>query len=204
MSRVYLLRHGALETPGPGRRCVGRTNYDLSAQGRAQALALGSFFARHPVAQVYCSPLLRCVHTAQLCFGAQPLLLRPALQEVDMGQWDGLCFSEVQARWPELYARRGEDFCGTAAPGGESFTQAGERFCAEVDAIMAQAEGDLAIVAHAGVNRMLLCRLTGRPGSDLFAIDQPYGCINLLEAAEGRLRVLKTGLRPEEAEEYCL
>ena len=201
MSRlVYLIRHGALALPGPERRCIGHTDYDLSPVGQQQARALRAYFNDHPVCAVFSSPLTRCVHTAQICFDPKPVRQDRELREVDMGLWDGLCFSEIQSRWPERYAARGRDFCNTAAPEGESFLQAGERFCAAVEHILTQTTGNLAIVAHAGVNRMLLCRLMQIPPNDLFSISQPYGCINLLEQADDRLRVIRVGVVPGQQE----
>jgi tetratricopeptide (TPR) repeat protein len=39
----------------------------------------------------------------------------------------------------------------------------------------------IAIVAHAGVNRLLLCRLLGMPVQNMFRLGQDYGCVNILE-----------------------
>lgn len=200
MRHVYLIRHGALALPTPGRRCIGRTDYDLSPEGEQQVLALRDYFRRHPVAQVFSSPLRRCVRSAQLIFARPPQIVSD-LREVDMGQWDGLLFQDIQERWPALYAARGENFYHTAAPDGESFAEAGTRFFAAVMRILADCEGDIAIVAHAGVNRTLLCPLLGCEPNQLRTIAQDYGCINLLEQADGRLRIIRSGFRPEQEEE---
>ena len=197
---IYLIRHGALALPSPGRRCIGRTDYDLSPEGAQQVLALRSYFRDHPVSHVFSSPLQRCIHSAHLIFDHPPQIVDD-LREVDMGQWDGLLFQDIQARWPALYAARGESFYHTAAPEGESFAEAGTRFAAAVTQILADHAGDIAIVAHAGVIRTLLCPLLEVEPDQLRTIAQDYGCINLLEQADGRLRVIRSGFRPEQQEE---
>ncbi len=72
--RVLLLRHalapGTFDPPGfePGD-C--RTQRNLSAEGRAQARAIGQWFAQHgpAVTTVRSSPWCRCMDTARLAFG---------------------------------------------------------------------------------------------------------------------------------------
>ncbi|KAF5033768.1 Histidine phosphatase superfamily [anaerobic digester metagenome] len=53
----------------------------------------------------------------------------------------------------------------------------------------------LAIVAHGGVNRVLLCRILGMPLENLFRLEQHYACINVLHAGDGGFRVAAMNLR---------
>ena len=41
------------------------------------------------------------------------------------------------------------------------------------------------IVAHAGVNRVILCRVLGMDLANLFRLGQDYGSLNLLEPKQG-------------------
>ena len=92
---------------------------------------------------------------AYLSEQARPL---PAFRELDMGQWEGLTFDAIRRRFPEEYARRGEDPARYPPPGGESLAAAAARAAEGLRALLADTEGDLAVVAHAGVIRLLLCR----------------------------------------------
>ena len=44
--------------------------------------------------------------------------------------------------------------------------------------------GNIPIVGHAGVNRILLCQTSGKSMDELFDIDQDYGCLNLIRYAD--------------------
>ena len=45
---------------------------------------------------------------------------------------------------------------------------------------MTEMEDSVAIVGHAGVNRLILCNLLGMPIANLFRIAQDYACINTI------------------------
>jgi probable phosphoglycerate mutase len=50
--------------------------------------------------------------------------------------------------------------------------------------ILGKAAGDIAIVGHAGVNRLLLCHILGLPLGNLFRLGQDYGCVNIIQCSE--------------------
>jgi probable phosphoglycerate mutase len=45
--------------------------------------------------------------------------------------------------------------------------------------------GDILIVGHAGVNRIILCQVLGMPLQNLFDIRQDCGCFNLIGYQDG-------------------
>ncbi|MBR2799448.1 MAG: histidine phosphatase family protein, partial [Oscillospiraceae bacterium] len=99
MRRVYLVRHGHPDIPLGERWCLGRTDLPLAAIGRMQA-ALLPFDPELTGKPVFSSYLMRAIETAQpLC--PEPRIM-PGLEEQDLGEWDGLPFSEIMVRWPEL------------------------------------------------------------------------------------------------------
>ncbi|MGE4423050.1 MAG: histidine phosphatase family protein [Pseudodesulfovibrio sp.] len=179
---IVLLRHGWTE--GGKGRCVGRTPLPLSPEGRAQALDLVDALGAIPFARLCSSPAGRAQDT--LAPLAERLGLEvetlPALDEIDMGAWDGLSFDEIRARFPEEYASRGQRLGSYRAPGGESFADVAGRAMATLAEL---AEGPQPVLAatHAGVIRSVLCRVTGHPLDGLFRFSP--GC--------GRCTVLRTG-----------
>ncbi len=40
---------------------------------------------------------------------------------------------------------------------------------------------DMALVAHAGVNRVILCDALSLPLKNIFRLDQNYGCLNIID-----------------------
>ena len=65
------------------------------------------------------------------------------------------------------------------------------------DAWPSEAE-NVILVAHKGINRVLLCALMGRPLSDYRGLSQDYVCVNSLCLENGKLQVETVGIRAEE------
>lgn len=150
MKHVYLIRHALPDFPGGERMCLGRTDIPLGPEGLAQARAMAKTLP--PVSRVYSSPLRRAVQTAQAV--GSPVILE-GLQELSAGEWDGLTFREIQKRYPELYAARGLDKT-LPLPGGEPEEAGLARFLRAMARAAEDAPGDLAVVAHGCVLRLLL------------------------------------------------
>lgn len=167
MRAVYLVRHGQPLLPQGKRLCVGRADLPLSDVGRAQARRLGEYFAALPV-KVVSSPLARCRSTAEAI--SNDYDISAGLLELDMGQWTGLGFEEIRARWPELYEQRGREPETTAPPEGESLEQCAGRVTGTFWEILEENPFDsLVLSAHSGVIRALCASLTGRGACELDA-----------------------------------
>lgn len=157
MKKVYLIRHGQPDFPEGKRMCLGITDIPLSQQGLAQAEEMARKLPE--VSAVYSSPLTRAVQTAQAI--GLPITILDDLRELNAGQWDGLCFDEIQRRFGDLYAARGSDPT-LPLPGGEDHAQGLARFRAAVEQAVKESPGDLAVVAHGGVIAQFLKVITGQ------------------------------------------
>jgi len=62
--------------------------------------------------------------------------------------------------------------------------------------LVQQSEGNLLIIGHAGVNRVILCRLLGTQLANLFRLEQGYGCLNIFEYTFGSLAVRRLNIPP--------
>ena len=120
------------------------------------------------------------------------------LEELGVGEWEGLTFDEIRRRFPEEYRLRGEDPVRHLIPGGENPLACRDRAMSAVHQLLRETQGDIAIVSHAGVNRLLLCTLLDRELQTFLQLPQPYGCVNILRWQEERLWVEEVGLLPEE------
>lgn len=156
MKRVYLIRHALPDFPGGQRMCLGRTDIPLGPEGLEQARVMAGNLP--PVTAVYSSPLRRAVQTARAI--AEPVILED-LREMDAGEWDGLTFAQIQQRYPELYAARGQDLT-LPLPEGEDREAGLRRFCGAMAYAAAESPGDLAVVAHGGIIAGFLQDITGR------------------------------------------
>ena len=184
MRTVLLIRHGAVE--GDAKGCfVGAADAAMCAAGEAQIRELAARLRqRVRLDAIYCSDLSRSRRTAELLANgsAIPICVRPALREIDMGDWQGLSRREVAERQPADYAARGRDIANFRPPGGESFADLASRVlpCWR-DLVEDGGTQVVAIAGHAGVNRVILCHLLGAPLANLFRIAQRPACLNVVE-----------------------
>ena len=181
--QIYLIRHALPDYPGGTKMCLGQKNdLPLSVQGHAQAQRLGRFFASLPLEAVYTSPLLRARQTAAPVAGSRPLHVLQDLIELYGGAWDGLPFAQIRANYPQYFVRGTRFSC---PPGGESDAQGLKRAHAALAYVDARTESCAAMVAHSGVNRLLLCDLLGLPLSEKRQIVHDYAAVSLLERSDG-------------------
>lgn len=179
---IYLLRHGEVVLAEP-RRFIGHLDVPLSEHGERQSRAQAERLAGTPLAAVFTSDLTRARRTGEIVgarHGLAPVVL-PGLREMAMGRWDGLTAEEIQRREPEAFAdwmaRVGE----FPFPEGESVSDLLARAWPAFEAIVAAHAGDaIAVVAHGGTNRALLCAALGLPLGRLLALGQDYGALSVL------------------------
>jgi len=95
----------------------------LSDRGRAQADAIAIALRNIPFTQAFSSDLQRARETAETIVAARtlPVATDVRLREFDFGEWEGLTWNEIVARWPQ-YAQRLPTQPGRYEPvGGERF-----------------------------------------------------------------------------------
>jgi len=188
---LYLVRHGKILLEDDKRRYIGQVDLPLTEAGRQQARSLRQRFLGSDLGAIFCSDLARSRETAEIIaegLGAA-VAVRPDLREVSMGEWEGLTFREVAQRFPEDYQARGRDIAGYRVPGGESFADCGRRAVAAFEDLLRSTTGNLLVVGHAGVNRLLLCHVLGMPVEHLFRLGQDYACLNIIQGGSSGFQV---------------
>ena len=191
---IYLVRHGAV-VGAESRRFIGHLDVPLSALGEAQCQALARRLATVALAAVYSSDLVRSRRSAEILaaphgLGAEAL---PELREFAMGQWEGLTAQEIHALDPVAFEEWMADIGRFQFPGGENLGEVATRAWRAFERIAAAHAGArVAVVAHGGTNRAILCRALGMPLARLLALGQDYAALSVIEAApQGwRLRLL--------------
>jgi len=164
MPKLYLVRHAE---PGITGVLLGRMDPALSEAGERQARESLSVL---DVLIVYTSPLRRALETAQLIERARGIEVLEELTEVGLGAWDGLSWTEVERRDPDLARRKLEDWFGVTPPDGEPWA-AVEKRVARALARIRQGEFPAAVVSHVGVNAELARQAAG---ADRAAFQQDY------------------------------
>ena len=199
---IYLLRHGVIQSPGEGRYYIGWQDLPLSGAGRRQAHAWSDYFVSRSLDRIYCSDLVRCLETARII--ATRCSLQPQamseLREVCLGQWEGRRFDAVRAADPGEFQRRGDSIAGHRPPGGESFDDLQHRAWPVFAQLASSGHRSIITVTHAGVIRVLLCRLLGMPLKNLFSIELDYGALSIINFGPKGFRVRAVNLPPPGAQ----
>lgn len=166
-TRLILIRHG--ETAwNADSRIQGHRDIGLNATGRWQAQRVAQALADEPKDAVYASDLQRAADTARAIAqahagGALPVRLDPGLRERHFGHFEGLSFTEIEARWPEDAQAWRTRVPHWTPQGGESLLQVRERIRRTLDAVAQQhLGGQVVVVAHGGILDMVYRLASGQ------------------------------------------
>lgn len=176
---IYLARHGMIQKPGPGKFYIGRLDLPLSSKGHEQAANMAEQLRNISLNGIYTSDLVRTIETAGYTariHGLSPIKI-PELREIHLGQWEGRSFESIKKDHPAAYVERGRNILHFRPPDGESFMDLARRVIPALYQILNSSRGDILIVAHAGVNRIILSHAMGTDLKDLFTIPQNYGTL---------------------------
>jgi alpha-ribazole phosphatase/probable phosphoglycerate mutase len=196
-AKVYLIRHG--ETAGAETmRYKGHIDVPLSENGVGQIKRLSAFLSGEAgkrgsaevkgisgtLGAVYCSGLGRAVKSAEII--AEPYGLKPIVvedfKERNFGVWEGMSFDEIQEKYPDAFTAWAENPLKFSPMEGESTLDVRERALKVFNEITGKHNGDsIAIVAHGGINRVILCELMGIPLENIFRIEQDFAALNVIE-----------------------
>lgn len=192
-TRIHLLRHGQVKGH-EAKRYNGQGDTPLTDLGRQQSAAFAGRFQHHKLSAIYSSDLRRCRVAADqiaLLQDVEPEY-REELRELHIGDWEGREWEDLQRSYPELWQARLNDIVNVAPPAGENVLELAERIRPMMKKIIsAHTGGEIVIVGHGGVNRILLLDAIGAPLECLFHIEQDYGCHNIIDYFTDGIAVVK-------------
>ena len=226
MRTIWLVRHGLPEFPEGERLCIGcRTNYPLSETGKKQAAAVAPFFEGKPIDNYYTSPLSRAVQTAiEFIPETAELNILEDAHEMDLGAWEGMSFTDICAKYPDMLRAAGIDPAqGFKIPEGAGIgptsrpqEAANVRHMVECSILpddaeypedaaqrmigaIRQTKGNAVIACHAAVIGFTVCKLKGMPFTEYMTVNIPYCSVTQIEEADdGTLSVAAWGTVPED------
>ncbi|NQT57004.1 MAG: alpha-ribazole phosphatase [Desulfobacteraceae bacterium] len=184
INRLYLIRHGQIN--GYEKFPVyGHTDVDMTKTGNLQMEKMAERLSLTEIKAIYSSDLKRSNKGAlQIArYHDVPIYSLPELREMCFGDWEGLTLSEIRNRFPGEMQKRQADLLHYNVPGeGESIKQFSERISNCFERILGeQKDNDFVIVAHGGVNRVILCNALGLDLVKIFNLQQDYGCLNIID-----------------------
>jgi len=186
---LLLVRHA--HSMMAGRFC-GHTDTALSDIGKKQLCDIANCLERWPISKVYTSDLKRAYDTAAAIAARKSLALRvrEGLREISFGEWEGLSWTEIEARDPAAASLWLSDYPLQPAPGGESFQQYRSQVEAELQAVLKESEhGCVSVVTHAGFIRAALVSILSMSEKAMHKIEVDYGGITILRYAQQSWRV---------------
>ncbi len=185
--RLILVRHG--ETQRHKEKVfMGQYDVPLDPEGKEQCTIVGLELQHFDIDtdRIYTSDLKRAKESAKIIakiLDSQPSVEElPELREMSLGAWDGKFIREIQRDHPQEFAERGRDMLHYKIDeNAENFVELQQRVMKKVNEIIASTQGDILIVAHSGVNRVIMCSLMGKKLEDIFRIEFQRGTYQILE-----------------------
>lgn len=182
-TRLYLLRHGQV-ADGHTHLYHGNNDIELSPQGVKQLEQAAAQLQNVELAGIYASDLSRAAQGAEIiCRGRsiEPRII-PEFREIHFGVWEGLSFQEIMEQYPDDLQARFKDLPNFRIPGGESLMDLKARALPALKGLIEEHhEQAFLLVAHAGINRVILSEALGLNLQNLFRLDQNYGCLNIID-----------------------
>jgi probable phosphoglycerate mutase len=200
--QIYILRHGNTFDKGDIVTRVGaRTDLPLSHSGQIQAAKLSEHFKSIEFSQIYSSPLLRTLQTAQAVAGLQekPLAIQKTdfLKEIDYGPDENKPEADVVARVGADAIARWDSEC--ISPKGwivdaDAITHSWRDFF--FDLAKSKTQGPVLVVTSNGIARFILKAVTQALPDGLThkLATGAYGLVTL--DARGQSAVADWNLRP--------
>jgi probable phosphoglycerate mutase len=168
--RILFIRHGETDYNREGR-LQGQRDIPLNPKGREQASAVGRTLRKLAGLEIerlekarafVASPLLRTRQTMEIArtamrFSATDYGLSDDLKELTFGDWEGLTWPEVEARYPQGAAERALQKWTFTPPNGESYAALALRLTPWLKAL----DYDVFVASHGGVARAFMHLLAG-------------------------------------------
>jgi broad specificity phosphatase PhoE len=187
MAKLILARHG--ETMWNVEKVFrGRADVNLDEVGIKQAELLGKYLSNWELEAIYSSPVKRALDTANIVARYQKVAARIAegLTDFDFGEWQSLPEQEVKRLYPAILNEWHNNPDKVKMPGGESLEDVRRRAVEVVNDVLSRHQGNVLLVSHRVVIKVLICYLLGLDNSHFRNINQDVGGITIFNYADGR------------------
>lgn len=179
--RLFILRHGHVSYFTADGQPLNPKLAPLTADGRMQAGAAADLLTGSHLERIVCSGLPRTIQTAEILAAPHGLAVEidEDFREVRGGRLDGIPLEDREI----AYVRAFENATTSGRfAGGDSFAEVRDRAITALERyLVAPGWTNAALVAHDGINRMILSWACGADLSAMSAFEQDYACINILD-----------------------
>jgi alpha-ribazole phosphatase len=182
-TRLYLVRHGELVTSKEWRY-VGQMDVELNDAGKQQIQNLSSRLSSEQIEMIFSSDLTRTIESAEIIGNKLEIINEPIseLREINLGVWEGLTLEEIEESFPEDLVKRSEDIKDFRIINGESFSDVKKRVIPKLkDIIEGNVSKRILVIAHGGVNRIIIADALGLDINNIPRLEQNYACLNIID-----------------------
>ena len=182
---LYFLRHGQTALSRDDSFCGSGLDPELTSDGMKMAQSFADAYRVLPWRAIYSSSLKRGIATAQfLCDAVRmDLQVRPNLNEIGYGSWEGLTREKVDEAYHDDYTSWLADPAWHAPTGGELATVVARRGLETIEEIKQRfSDGNVLVVSHKATIRIILCSLLGIDvGRFRYRLGCPVGSVSIVE-----------------------
>jgi len=183
--RMALVRHGETDASVRGR-CCGSLDPPLSEEGRRQMQRTRGLVQGLAASAVYASPRQRALESARILRLDAPIAIDDRLQEIDFGLLEGLTYQDVAERFASVWRLWMQQPANVVFPQGEPFDVFSDRVEEARAELIERHHGDaIVVVAHGGVNRLILARALGLELRGMFRLQQTCGAVSVVDFYDG-------------------
>ena len=182
-TRLYLVRHGELVSSKESRY-VGQMDVELNETGKKQIQNLSGRLSSEQIEMIFSSDLTRTIESAEIIGNKLEIINEPIseLREINLGVWEGLTLEEIEESFPEDLVKRSEDIKDFRIINGESFSDVKERVIPKLkDIIEGNVSKRILVIAHGGVNRIIIADALGLDINNIPRLEQNYACLNIID-----------------------
>lgn len=183
--RIYLFRHGDVSyVDDQGNRVADPKIVPLTEWGREQATRTGQALADIPFDRAVASSYPRAQETARLILEGRGLDVEPHDRFVEFN--GNPEYRNAVTDLNEIaYSFRNAHVPGALYNGGDSFEEVNTRVVDALEEVIADPEWDtLGLVAHGGINRLVIGWALDTGLSTFCALDQNTCCVNVIDFDE--------------------
>ncbi len=193
MPTIFLFRHTETINTIDGKfRYNGFIDVDVIPESLKRLKKYIPLLKYRNIKKIYSSDLKRAYKGAKVfaeSLGLEVIKLKE-LREVKQGIFEGLTYDEIIEKYPEEAKKKFSDYVNYRVKGGESLKDAYNRIIPCVKKIFEKSENSI-IVAHGGVNMLILLYCLNMKLEDFFRITQDFGCMNEIEIYDNFIKVIR-------------
>lgn len=180
---LYLIRHGRTNENIKGVY-LGSSNPSLDKKGIDESYEIKKKVKNLDMDKIYVSPLKRCKETAEIIFENIEIEEVDELREIDFGAWEGKSYKEISVEYLNEFQKFIDNYREFEFPEGENFKEFYERVKKVILNIKNSGLERVAIVAHEGTLRVILCHLLGIGIDGFYKLKLHHGCFTKISVYE--------------------